>query len=191
MAQLREANEEIGLPLDSSLIHLTTLSAFTSRTLLVVVPVVYFLTDARILDSLRKNPSEVDAIFYLPLEAFLGLPLSLAPSLSEKNGGEECASIELTHDFDDLIWLEDRLYRLHRFESPLIPSPVTGLTADILISVGLIGHGRETDEVAEAGESSENGEDGLGFVRRAEGQMSWREIVVSALSMTGTKGLTR
>ena len=40
---LREANEEIGLPLNQmqNLLYLTTLFPFTSATLLVVVPVVY------------------------------------------------------------------------------------------------------------------------------------------------------
>ncbi|GAA6023534.1 hypothetical protein JCM10207_005707 [Rhodosporidiobolus poonsookiae] len=89
---LREAYEEIGLPLprpspssppdpDSHLLHLTTLPAFTSRTLLVVVPVVYLLvkpassaSQEYLPSTLQPNPDEVDAVFHLPLRAFLLLP---------------------------------------------------------------------------------------------------------------------
>ncbi|GAA5974297.1 hypothetical protein JCM11641_006719 [Rhodosporidiobolus odoratus] len=84
---LREAHEEIGLPLPtassqpSHLLHLTTLPAFTSRTLLVVIPVVYLLlrpaaeASQRYLPSiLQPNPDEVDAVFHLPLQSFLLLP---------------------------------------------------------------------------------------------------------------------
>ncbi|BGP19309.1 hypothetical protein JCM10213v2_007398 [Rhodosporidiobolus nylandii] len=81
---LREASEEIALPLPSSsstphMLYLCTLSAFTSRTLLVVLPVVYLLLHPALSAStfleqtLRPNPDEVDSIFHLPLRSFLML----------------------------------------------------------------------------------------------------------------------
>lgn len=54
---LREANEEIGLPLDQmeNLLHITTLFPFTSASLLVVVPVVYLWKTPN-LSILSPNP---------------------------------------------------------------------------------------------------------------------------------------
>lgn len=56
---LREANEEIGLPLEQmdNLFHLTNLFPFTSASLLVVVPVVY-LWKSPDLSILAPNPGE-------------------------------------------------------------------------------------------------------------------------------------
>ncbi|GAA5936371.1 hypothetical protein JCM1841_002919 [Sporobolomyces salmonicolor] len=86
---LREANEEIALPLPppaasssspSHLLHLTTLAAYTSRTLLVVIPCVYLLlhpassAESYLAEVLKKNDDEVDAIFHARLGGFLGLP---------------------------------------------------------------------------------------------------------------------
>ncbi|GAA5888954.1 hypothetical protein JCM6882_009694 [Rhodosporidiobolus microsporus] len=180
---LREANEEIGLPLPpqpapstssssappppSHLLHLTTLPAFTSRTLLVVLPVVYLLlhpsstaSQAYLPSVLKPNPDEVDAVFHLPLRAFLGLPppapapsppsssssgrvtrsssasASSSPSVRPQPGTES-----LLHSSADYPWLLARPYRLHSFSHPfqgVTPSAVTGLTADICIEVALL-----------------------------------------------------
>ncbi|KAI5478630.1 hypothetical protein MNV49_004772 [Pseudohyphozyma bogoriensis] len=193
---LREANEEIGLPLsDDSLFHLTTLPPFTSRTMLVVIPVVYLLTTPfeGTQKLLKPNPDEVDAIFHLPLKAFLGLDVDVDLSVSSpsppppkkrKTRSKSSKSI-LTHSYQDLIWLSDRLYRLHSFDAPDLPSPVEGLTADIIVSVALIGY-YGMDEVTE---SKESGEGKLGFLRWAEGQLSWAEITRLALEATGEKGV--
>jgi coenzyme A diphosphatase NUDT7 len=89
----------------------------------------------------------------------------------------------LAHSYEDMIWLQDRLYRLHDFSHPSFPSPVTGLTADILILTALIGY-YGISEVQQ-----EEGEPKVGFELRADGQMAWREIVEVALGMQGTKGL--
>jgi coenzyme A diphosphatase NUDT7 len=70
--KIREAHEEVGLPVSSRSIHiLGLLSPFLSLYKLAVTPVVAFLTDLSILDSLKPNPDEVDEIFDHPLEAIL------------------------------------------------------------------------------------------------------------------------
>lgn len=192
--QLREANEEVGLPLSSTtapLLHLTTLPAFTSRTLLVVVPSVFLLVAppeeaARVLQGLEKNEDEVDAIFEVPLHALLGLDSSQGtrPTRSAST------ALTLTHTYEDLIWLRSTLYRLHSFSHPSLPSPITGLTADILLTNALVGY-YGLDEEEEAGRMEERKEGRLGFERWAEGQMGWREIVQEALGMEGMRGLER
>lgn len=94
------------------------------------------------------------------------------------------------HTYEDFAWLSDKLYRLHSFAHPSLPGSVTGLTADILITVSLLAfYGMsEEDEVEEMGlvAASPGMEDAgerskLGFERKAKGQMSWSMIVIEAL----------
>ena len=96
----------------------------------------------------------------------------------------------LSHSFADYEWLEKQMYRLHEFGHPNIPSPVTGLTADILISVALIGYYGLNEEEDAAGLGDPGGPKRLGYVRSAQGQMSWKEIVRVALASYGQLGLT-
>ncbi|GAA5865084.1 hypothetical protein JCM8547_007707 [Rhodosporidiobolus lusitaniae] len=221
---LREANEEIGLPLPSTstsdrphLLHLTTLPAFTSRTLLVVLPVVYLLlhpaasaSQDYLASVLEPNRDEVDAIFHLPLRSFLLLPAhpssasshpsperprtrsitasSASPSTIRPPPGSET----LTHSYQDFTWLLSLPYRLHSFSHPypgVTPSAVTGLTADICIEVALLA----AYGPALATPEGEGGKERrrLGFERYAEGQMKWGAIVEEALRMQGQKGLER
>ncbi|GAA5883190.1 hypothetical protein JCM1840_005039 [Sporobolomyces johnsonii] len=101
---LREANEEIALPLPpptsssappSHLLHLTTLAAYTSRTLLVVIPCVYLLLEPSpsaepyLAAVLQKNEDEVDAIFHARLGGFLGLPAERTSTGAGAGAGEE------------------------------------------------------------------------------------------------------
>lgn len=78
---------------------------------------------------------------------------------------------------------------MHHFSHDNIPSPVTGLTADILISTALLGYYGLSEGEEEREEGKREGGGRLGFVRRAEGQMSWKEIVKTALGMEGVQGL--
>lgn len=186
---LREAWEEIGLPLpprstpasssSSHLLYLTTLPAFTSRTLLVVLPVVYLLLHPAssatpyLERTLAPNPAEVDAVFHLPLRAFLMLPPS--------DEGEEL--VKLSHTSQDFTWLLSRPYRLHSFTPPAghRGQPVTGLTADIVVAVALVA-------------AYDEGGGEVGFERFAEGQLGWDEIVREALRIhrqEGERGLVR
>ncbi|BGP10668.1 hypothetical protein JCM10049v2_006560 [Rhodotorula toruloides] len=201
---LREANEEIGLPLpprssvpsfpstcpsssSSStegtpphLLYLTTLPAFTSRTLLVVLPVVYLLleppssADKWLDETLRVNEDEVDAVFHLPLRSFL----MRDPPSSDKSNPHQTRSRPppgtefLQHSSQDFTWLLSLPYRLHSFSHPhplVTPSAVTGLTADIVLETAII--------AAPPGP----GEEEVGFERSAEGQMKWSEIVREAV----------
>ncbi|KAG8859347.1 hypothetical protein FRB96_004562 [Tulasnella sp. 330] len=70
---LREANEEIGLPMPHQSIHiLTTLPAQISLYKIIVTPVVAYLSDPEtVLPLLKANPEEVDEIFDWRLDAFL------------------------------------------------------------------------------------------------------------------------
>ena len=118
---------------------------------------------------IQRGPSdEVDAIFSAPLEQFLGL---------------DTRPTAVTHRYHDFTWLNDNSFRLHIFEHPSFPSIVSGLTADILITAALIArYGlSEQEEAAEVGTRSSEGR--LGFDRRTSDQLSWREILVTAMAM--------
>lgn len=94
--QLREANEEVSLPLPSTsldepshLTFLTTLRPFISLYKLLVTPVVVLLTDPdpqSIISKLSPNAGEVDHIFHHPLEALLDPSPELNPVLSLESG---------------------------------------------------------------------------------------------------------
>ncbi|PLW14820.1 hypothetical protein PCANC_11415 [Puccinia coronata f. sp. avenae] len=74
-AALREANEEIGLPIDdmSQYSYLGTMEPFLSRNLLVVYPILYLylLSSEQLLSNLKANEDEVSAIFHIPLKSLL------------------------------------------------------------------------------------------------------------------------
>jgi coenzyme A diphosphatase NUDT7 len=196
-SQLREAHEEIGLPLPprpgqppllnkadpAPLLYLTTLPAYSSRTLLVVLPVVYLLlqppetaSTSCLPSFLKPNPDEVDAIFHLPLQSFLMLD----------NDNDDDGTDKLSHTYTDYTWLLSRPYRLHSFST--LPSlrasdaksarhsAVTGLTADIVLDTALLAYYGSLD-------AAELPPDAVGFERRAQGQMEWNEIVAEALGM--------
>ena len=190
--QYREAYEEIGLPLPprdsvfpstsprrpeharpppSHLLHLTTLAPFTSRTLLVVLPVVALLlepaataTSVYLPRVLVPSPDEVAAVFHLPLRAFLLRPRPPSSSSTSSPTRPSTRSTPrrrpapgteaLSHSFADFTWLLERPYRLHSFSSAdegVTPSAVTGLTADIVVRCAMI---------AESGRLGAHGEEG-------------------------------
>jgi hypothetical protein len=130
----------------------------------------------------------VEEIFHVPLEMFLHIDDSL--TTTRATGQERLEGVK--HSFEDLEWLEKKLYRLHEFTSPSFPNPITGLTADILISTALLAHYGLTAEEDWAEEGKRDGKVvRLGFERRAKGQLSWESIVVVALANQGfgEKGL--
>ncbi|GAA6063697.1 hypothetical protein JCM10212_000276 [Sporobolomyces blumeae] len=232
---LREANEEVALPLSAPLVHLTTLAAYTSRTLLIVVPCVYLLalppTEAQqwLDDRLVGNASEVEGIFRADLEKLLKLDEGVAASSPSGRGRGVVSSDPsdpstmprqtrstttalpastpprsggYTYSYTDYHWtLEPPTpYRLHSFASIDFTSPITGLTADILIDTALIAQFGAVDDgttrsrldpgrsVARTEDKDEgfNDEPRLGFDKVAPGQASWPEIVSRALAMDRT-----
>ncbi|KAA1467357.1 hypothetical protein DENSPDRAFT_832377 [Dentipellis sp. KUC8613] len=141
----REANEEVGLPLDSPHVHpICTLRPFLSAYKLLVTPVVALLTDLAVLDALTASAAEVAQIFDHPLGALLD------PSLARKEalvpvGSEHWPYESELHNTSDakIPWLGDTTYRMHRFRSTA--SPIKGLTSDILILAATVAYGREPE----------------------------------------------
>lgn len=43
------------------------------------------------------------------------------------------------HSYNDLLWISDRMYRLHIFQHADFASDITGLTAEMLIDIALTG----------------------------------------------------
>ncbi|ELU40774.1 NUDIX domain-containing protein [Rhizoctonia solani AG-1 IA] len=145
LSKLREANEEIGLPVPSSAVHvLGVLTPFVSYYKLAVTPVIAFLSDLSLLEHLKPNPEEVDEIFDHPLEAILSpeLAASLAPKpgrlLSER--GSEKWRYEPEYHVRQIIYQGQ--YRMHKFRS--VTTPISGLTSDILVAAK-IAYVRNTD----------------------------------------------
>ncbi|VDC04810.1 unnamed protein product [Peniophora sp. CBMAI 1063] len=141
--KLREAYEEIELPLKSPHVHvLCTLRPFVSASRLIVGPVVAFLSaPAEVIPNLKASETEVDQIFSHPFEALLNSELAQGEPLVEK-GGEHWAYDEELHNFRDIptAWLG--VYRLHRFRTS--HSPLKGLTAEVLLETAEIAYGRES-----------------------------------------------
>lgn len=189
---LREANEEISLPLTIPLLHLTNLAPYTSRTLLIVVPCVYLLllppheASTWLKDQLKPSPDEVEAIFDCSLSKLLHLEESSSTiSPTTRSNSRKTERERYEYSYTDYSWplSPTTPYRLHSFSSPSpskFPSAVTGLTADILI---------DTASIAEFGpERGLEETERVGFERRAEGQESWKEICRRALKIQWKKG---
>ncbi|CAL1715944.1 unnamed protein product [Somion occarium] len=141
-AAYREANEEVGLPLDSPHIHtVCLLRPYTSSSRLLVTPVVALLTDTSILRNLTRCEDEVDRIFDHPLEAMLDPSLASEEPLVKK-GSEDWLYKSDYHNFTDILvpWIGNSGYRMHRFRSSA--SPIKGLTAEILIMTAAIAYDR-------------------------------------------------
>ncbi|GAA5847192.1 hypothetical protein JCM9279_006131 [Rhodotorula babjevae] len=227
----REAHEEIGLPLPprdsvfasssprpqgarpppSHLLHLTTLAPFTSRTLLVVLPVVALLvepaataTSTYLPRVLVPSPDEVAALFHLPLRAFLLRPPSSSSATTSSPAPSTRPSTRstprtrpspgteaLSHSFADFAWLLERPYRLHSFSSAdegVTPSAVTGLTADIVVRCAMVAESGRLGARGDEGEGDEHLRE-PGFEREAEGQLGWEETIRVALGLEGRLGL--
>ncbi|KAI0090207.1 NUDIX hydrolase domain-like protein [Irpex rosettiformis] len=138
----REANEEVGLPLDSPDIHtLCVLRQFISASRLLVTPVVALLTDLSILNNLIPSEGEVAAIFDHPLEAILDPTLSADEKLVAIQSEHWPSDAEFYNFTDNIVpWLRNSGYRMHRFRSTA--SPIKGLTAEILIAATVVAYDR-------------------------------------------------
>ncbi|KAH7884560.1 NUDIX hydrolase domain-like protein [Phlebopus sp. FC_14] len=143
-AAFREAHEEVGLPINSPHVHtLRILRPFLSQSQLLVTPVVAFLTDLEVLDTLKPCIGEVDHIFSHPLEAILDPQLARKEPLVPMGSEHWLYDQELYNTSDSVIEAMDNLvYRMHRFRSSA--SPIKGLTADILILVAEIAYQKRT-----------------------------------------------
>lgn len=165
-AALREANEEIGLPIEdiSRYGYVGTLEPFLSRNLLVVYPVVYiYLHPASdLLDNLQANPDEVSDIFHLPLKKVLDAKVSEHSSIQTNDS--------LFYSSRDLKWINGTPYRWHSFNHPSFPSPLAGLTADIIIAVAVVAYGVSNPE--------------FGFIK-APNQEGWDRLIEWALDGQG------
>lgn len=166
---IREAEEEIGLRLSHDDLKIVThMPPLLSKNLLYVVPVVAAYagsTAEDLMEKLKPNADEVGAIWAWPLREFLCLPHH-----------DTQAARRIKYAYQDVPWLLGHAYRLHHFHHADMASPVTGLTAEILLMVALIGYG-----VAEPG-----------FQRNAVNQLSMEEMLQAVLDgKAGQGGDTR
>ncbi|KAF8150735.1 hypothetical protein B0H34DRAFT_730011 [Crassisporium funariophilum] len=144
MTAYREANEEVGLPIDNSSIYtLGLLEPFISLHKLVVTPVVSFLTEPDIVKNLKAAEGEVSHIFSHRLEAILD------PNLAKRGPLVSIGSEDWPYDSDvyntsdsNVPMLGNMTYRMHRFRTSA--SPIKGLSADILIKIAEIAFAKST-----------------------------------------------
>ncbi|KAJ2926901.1 hypothetical protein H1R20_g10185, partial [Candolleomyces eurysporus] len=139
---MREANEEVGLPLNCPDIHvLGLLDPQISLYRIGVAPVVALLTKPDILRSLKAAEDEVDRIFSHPLEAILD------PSIAKKEKLVDIGSEDWPYQDDfyntsdsQVPLLGNMTYRMHRFRSSA--SPIKGMTAEVLIKTAEIAYNK-------------------------------------------------
>jgi len=175
---LREANEEVSLPLQpvsdartSHLTFLTTLRPFISLYKLLVTPVVVLLTHPdpnSILSKLSPNHGEVDHIFHHPLEALLDPDPSVVRALEVERdrfsniGGEDWPYETEWYNTSDSKWINNAIYRMHRFRTT--KTPIKGLTSDVLIYTAEVAFGRKAS-----------------YARMAPGQLAFDDAIALAL----------
>lgn len=142
---LREAHEEVGLPLNCPHVHpICIMRPFVSLYGLLVSPAVCFLSDISVVDNLVGSETEVERIFEHPLEAMLN------PSILREEGDNEFSLLaqkasedwpyeEDLHNTTDSNWIDGSKYRMHRFRSTAYA--IKGLTSDILITTAEVAYG--------------------------------------------------
>ncbi|KAK0539219.1 hypothetical protein OC842_001040 [Tilletia horrida] len=168
---LRESVEEVGMggweAVGKEVHWLYTAAPLLSKTCLLVHPVVFFLSNpARTLANLRASPSEVSALWSVPLSLFLASSTTQEGALYPRGYVLADPHKVDTHrppqhalrTYSDVPWLLGTPYRLHRFRSH--QQLIKGLTADILIGLATAAYGIPAR-----------------FPLRAEGQMGWEEMV--------------
>jgi 8-oxo-dGTP pyrophosphatase MutT (NUDIX family) len=148
----REAWEEVGFPIDDKVLtdrgyeieHLTTLPAYLSRNLLVVRPVVAYLTHHSckgeyneivdipgIVDLCNYNSAEVHAVFSVPLHKFL----------ENKSGWYSAKNV----NWGGLNWNQHwfQAIRSHKHVGEPGWYSVWGLTANMVLDVARLAFGEE------------------------------------------------
>ncbi|KAE8266329.1 hypothetical protein A4X09_0g6018 [Tilletia walkeri] len=165
----RESMEEINMSGWDSLgkdVHwLHTAPPLLSKTCLLVHPIIFFLSNpSKTLPTLRANPSEVSALWSVPLSLFLAStqPTSLLPTgytLADPSKVDTHRPPQhALRTYSEVPWLLGAPYRLHRFRSS--QQLIKGLTADILIGTASGAYGCQPR-----------------FEVRAQGQMEWDRMV--------------
>ncbi|PPQ85376.1 hypothetical protein CVT25_006407 [Psilocybe cyanescens] len=140
----REANEEVGLPIDSPSIHtLGLLPPFISLHKILVTPIVAFLSDPKLLSFLKASEAEVSHIFSHQLEAILDPSLAKRGPLVPIGSDNWPYETEVYNTSDSVVpMLDNTAYRMHRFRTSA--SPIKGLTSDILIKISEVAFARAT-----------------------------------------------
>ncbi|ORX33990.1 hypothetical protein BD324DRAFT_643669 [Kockovaella imperatae] len=164
----REANEEVGLPLPPHphIHHLTVLDPLITilplnaalRNHIIVIPVICFISDQRLISSLVPSPSEVGHIFSHRLKSCHSgiVPENEFASLAEKDG-EWWPHPEDMHSQDNRLGVMGP-YRMHRFRTT--HSPIKGVTSDVLINTATLAYGTPPS-----------------FTRFAPGQLSSEQVI--------------
>ncbi|WOO85095.1 Nudix hydrolase 15, mitochondrial [Vanrija pseudolonga] len=146
----REAYEEVGLPASHASVHMLTVLDPILTVLplnapfkhhIVVTPVVAFIDDPALVDSLTPNPDEVDCIFDHPLGAvWTGEPEDEVKTGLATHGGEWWPHGEDYHSREDRVGATGP-YRMHRFRTR--HSPIKGFTSNVLISAAAVAYAAE------------------------------------------------
>jgi len=143
MTAYREAHEEVSLPIDSQAIYtLGRLEPFISLHKLFVTPIIAFLAQPAILNSLKASEAEVAHIFSHPLEAILDPTLVNRKTLVAVGSNDWPYQSDVYSTGDAVVQMLNTPYRMHRFRTSA--SPIKGLTADILIKTAEIAFARPT-----------------------------------------------
>jgi len=109
--QYREANEEVGLPLNSQHIHtIGTLDPCISLYKMIVVPVLAVLTEPSILGELKAHEGEVARIFTHPLRAILDPNLARSEPLVERGSEDWPYETDLYVRLRVFVLILDRLW---------------------------------------------------------------------------------
>ncbi|KAI8455452.1 hypothetical protein BY996DRAFT_7030816, partial [Phakopsora pachyrhizi] len=164
-AAFREANEEIGLPIDdfNKFTYLTTLEPFVSRYLLIVYPVIclYHELNSDLIPKLSANQQEVSEIFSIPLKLILNSELKPSEddqldrsaqqansSVKGKRNGNDNDNIRPIYSFEDFASFNNTTYRHHSFQHPTMPSRLSGLTADVVLTTLVTAYQLELDNLS-------------------------------------------
>lgn len=172
---LREAFEEVALnSKEENVKVISILQPYLSKNLLFVIPVIAYTNTLAedLLARLKPNADEVGAIWTWPLHDLLGFASTSSiehrePNDTHANGtnGHKANGRLVKYSYRDVKWLSGVSFRLHEFQHPDMGSPITGLTAEILLEVALIAYNL----------SSPN------FERSAPGQLTAKEMVKAVL----------